>query len=72
MMAVRAFITLFCILSSLSTIFILSILLIRENFKKIISMLAKILSIGSFIGEILGIAFGITFAVKRGWDYDRF
>jgi hypothetical protein len=65
MMAARAFITLSCILTSLSTVLTLSILLIRENFKKIISILAKILSIGSLIGGILGMALGITFVVKE-------
>jgi hypothetical protein len=63
-MAARAFLTLSCILPSLSAVFILSILLIPENFKKIISILAKVLSIGSLIGGILGMALGITFVKK--------
>jgi Mg/Co/Ni transporter MgtE len=65
MMAARAFITLSCILTPLSAVFTLSILLIRENFKKIISMLAKILCIGSLIGGILGITLGIIFVAKK-------
>jgi hypothetical protein len=65
MMAARAFITLSCILPSLSAVLILLILLISEDFKKVISILAKILSIGSLIVGIIGIALGITFVVKQ-------
>jgi len=65
MMSARAFLTISCIRSSFSVIFILSILLIKEDLKRTMAILAKILSIGSLIVGIIGVALGIIL-IKEG------
>jgi hypothetical protein len=63
MMSARAFVTISCILSSLSVIFILSIILVKEDLKRTMAILAKVLSIGSLIAGIIGVALGISFII---------
>ncbi|CAF1154510.1 unnamed protein product [Adineta steineri] len=61
--ATQAFITICCILAPLSVISILSIILVNENLKKHMSVLAKVLAIASLISGIIGIGLGISFVV---------
>ncbi|CAF1189023.1 unnamed protein product [Adineta steineri] len=62
-MATRAFITICCILAPLSFISILSIILVNENLKKHMSLLAKVLAIASAISGIIGVGLGISIVV---------
>ncbi|CAF1247813.1 unnamed protein product [Adineta steineri] len=62
-MATRAFITICCILAPLSAISILSIILVNENLKKRMSLLAKVLAIASAISGIIGVGLGISMVV---------
>ncbi|CAF1189039.1 unnamed protein product [Adineta steineri] len=59
-MATRAFITICCILAPLSFISILSIILVNENLRKRMSLLAKVLAIASAISGIIGVGLGIS------------
>ncbi|CAF1206073.1 unnamed protein product [Adineta steineri] len=59
-MATRAFITMCCILAPLSFISILSIILVNENLKKHMALLAKVLAIASAISGIIGVGLGIS------------
>jgi len=61
MMTARAFITISCILSSLSALSIILHGLFHEDSKRKISILAIVLSIGSLFGGIIGVAVGISF-----------
>jgi hypothetical protein len=61
MMSARSFVTISCILSSLSVVFILSIILVKEDLKRTMAILGKVISIGSLIGRIIGVALGISF-----------
>ncbi len=64
MMAARVFVTICCILSSLSVVSILLILFVEENLKKLVSILAQALAFASLVGGIIGVALGMAFAMK--------
>jgi hypothetical protein len=61
----RVFVTISCILLSFSILSILSILLVQEDSKRILALLTKVLSIGSFIAGIVGLALGIAFVMNH-------
>ncbi len=64
MMGARAFVTICCIISSLSVVSILLILFVEENLKGKMSILAKALAFASLVGGIIGVAVGMAFAMK--------
>ena len=65
----RLFITIAGVLSLFSVLSILSILLVDAETKKRMALLAKVLSIGSLVAGILGLALGINFALTLSDDF---
>jgi hypothetical protein len=61
LMTARAFITIACILSSLSVLSIILHGLINEDSKRKISILVIVLAGGSLLGGIIGVAVGISY-----------
>ncbi|CAF4037902.1 unnamed protein product [Adineta steineri] len=59
-MATRAFITICCILFSLSVILILSIMLVNENLKMYMSLIAHVLVVSNVISGTIGVGVGIS------------
>jgi hypothetical protein len=59
----RLFISIAGILTSFSVLSIVSILLVGADTKKMMVLLAKVLSIGSLVTGIIGLALGINFVI---------
>jgi len=64
MMAARLFMSICSILSSLPLVSISLILVVEENLKKTMSILAKALAFGSLIAGTIGIVGGMALAIK--------
>ena len=64
MLVARAFLTIACIISGLSVLFLFARAMMESTARKIIIMISKILPVVSFIAGIIGVAVGINYILS--------